>query len=150
MTAAVNPVGVNADEVIAGAKAILAANRGLTAVEQQQMRDALFHLGQRDRLSHDMLAALLAEIDRRAASRSMQMVIDSSVSVITAQVRHDQARPKRWALELSQIQRAGFLVADELGGTGIALARAFLRFANLVEAETATRKPPATFEQEER
>ena len=139
--AAVHPVVVDADALIAQAKAILAAGRSPTADEQQRMRDALYRLGERDRLSHDVLMVVVAEIERRAAERAQNASISNVSAAISARVEHERRRPERWAA-LSPIQRAAFLMDD-----GTVLGRAFARFATLIEDDkTAQLAPPGNFE----
>jgi hypothetical protein len=142
--AAVVPIIVDGDGLIARAKAILAENRSITAAEQQAFRDGLYHLGQRgDVLAHDMLKLVTEEIDRRAEERTRNAIIATSTSAIAARVERDRGRPQRWAA-LSPMRRAAFLMDD-----GTELGKAFARFALLAEDErTAQLAPPRNFEPE--
>jgi hypothetical protein len=134
---------VDADTVIAQARAILTANRGFKADEQQKMRDALYRLGERDRFSHDVLMAVVAEIERRVAERAQNASIATVNAAISARVEHERRRPERWAA-LSPIQRAGCLMDD-----GTTIGRLFAKFAALVEDERAAQlAPPQNFEPE--
>jgi hypothetical protein len=146
--AAMNPP-VDAEALIARAKAILAEKRAMTPRELQDARDGLYRLNEgSDRLAFATLTAIYHEVDRAADARLAEYLAARQAEAQAKLDAHAAARPARWAA-LSRTQRAAYLICDELGGTGNPLARAFMRFATMLEDDsTATKVPPQGFEPE--
>ena len=133
-------------EHIAAARAILAADGGLSADDTQRFRDALWRYQEAgDRVGLGTLKAILQEIESRSSQR-MQAAIADQMSASMKEVAARRAqRSQRWAA-LPPGTRAAFIVASENGGPYTPLGRSWLRFAALAASETTAQQPPDTFE----